>query len=247
MLRGAHREHSSRRCLPLAVQPQWPHEHARTALAVTGGGWTRWLPKPHDSGRTDKGDTHRMIGNTNVLPAQYAVRTTVDLKTDRKIAAAIQVVVISIAVVLVGLALILDFPFSSDFSTWVTIVMTVVACLFYMVVHELTHAGFLWLFSRTRPAVMLRIPYLAVGGRGYLNTRSFLVVALAPVVVWGFVLVTLLLTLPSQFFFSVYVVTILNFAGSSGDYFQAYAVAKIPSSALIQDDGRVTTVYLPAE
>lgn len=58
---------------------------------------------------------------------------------------------------------------------------------------------------------------------------------------------TLLVTLPSQFFFSVYIVTILNFAGSSGDYFQAYAVAKLPPTALIQDDGRVTTVYLPAE
>ena len=188
-----------------------------------------------------------MIGNTNVLPPGFDVRTTVDLKTDRKIAVAIQVVFVATVVVLVGLALILGFPLSSGFSTWVTIVGTVVACLFYMVVHELTHAGFLWLFSRMRPAVTLRIPYLSVGGRGYLNTRSFLVVALAPVVIWGLVLVTLLVTLPSEFFFSVYIVTILNFAGSSGDYFQAYAVAKLPPTALIQDDGRVTTVYLPAE
>lgn len=188
-----------------------------------------------------------MIGNTNILPQGYDARTTVDLKTDRKVAASIQVGFVAIAAVMVGLALILGFPLSSGFSPWVTVIVTIVACLFYMVVHELTHAGFLWLLSRMRPAVMLRIPYLAVGGRGYLNTRSFLAVALAPVVIWGLVLMTLLVTLPPQFFFSVYVVTILNFAGSSGDYFQAYAIAKLPPTALIQDDGKVTTVYLPAE
>lgn len=59
-------------------------------------------------------------------------------------------------------------------------------------------------------------------------------------------LVTLLLTLSSQFFLPVYIVTILNFAGSSGDYFQAYAVARLPARALIQDDGKKTTVLLPA-
>lgn len=99
-----------------------------------------------------------MVGNTNVLPPGYDVRTTVDLKTDRKIAAGIQAVFVAIAVVLVGLARILGLPLSSGFSTWVTTVMTVAACLFYMVVHELTHAGLLRLFSGTRPAIALRIP-----------------------------------------------------------------------------------------
>ena len=42
-----------------------------------------------------------MIGNTNVLPPGFDVRTTVDLKTDRKIAVAIQVVFVATVVVLV--------------------------------------------------------------------------------------------------------------------------------------------------
>ena len=114
---------------------------------------------------------------------------------------------------MVGLALILDLPLSSGASTWVTTVTTVAACLVYMVVHELTHAGLLRLFSGTRPTVAVRLPYLVVGGRGYLNTRSFLLVDLAPAIVWGVVLMTLLVVLPPQFFLSVYIVMILNFAG----------------------------------
>jgi hypothetical protein len=188
-----------------------------------------------------------MTRNTNNLPAGYDARTTVDLKADVKIAAAIQVGFVVIALVLVGSAYILGFPLSSGLSTWATIVLTVAACLFYMVAHELTHAGLLWFFTRLRPAIALRFPYLIVGGQGYLNRRTFLIVALAPVVIWGLVLVTLLETLPQQFHLSLYIVTVLNFAGSSGDYFQAYAIAKLPPTALVQDNGRVTTVYLPPE
>ena len=187
-----------------------------------------------------------MINNQSVLPAGYDVRTTVDLKTDRKIAAGIQVVFLAIAVAMVGLALILGLPLSSGFSIWVTTVMTVAACLAYMALHELTHAGVLRWCSGSRPTIAFRFPYLIVGGQGYLTRRRFLLVDLAPVVVWGLVLVTLLLTLPQEFFLSVYIVMILNFAGSSGDYFQAYAIAQLPPTALIRDDGRVTTVYLPA-
>ena len=186
-----------------------------------------------------------MVVNTNVLPPEYDSRTAVDLK-DRKVAAAIQLVFVVVAVVMVGGALLLDFPMSSGGNAWVTISVAVVLCVVYMAVHELTHAVLLWAFSRVRPTVALRIPYLAVGGRGYLNRRSFVIVALAPVTLWGIVLVTLLFALPSQFFLPVYVVTVLNFAGSSGDYFQAYAVARLPGNALIQDDGKTTTVYLPA-
>lgn len=188
-----------------------------------------------------------MIGNKNILPPGYGARTKIDLKTDRRIAAGIQAAFVAIAAALVGLALVLGLPLSSGFSIWVTTAMTVAACLGYMVVHELTHAGLLRLFSAMRPTIALRFPYLIVGGRTYLNRRSFLLVDLAPVILWGLVLVTLLVTLPEQFFLSVYIVTILNFAGSAGDYFQAYAIAQLPPTALIQDDGRVTTVYLPAE
>lgn len=188
-----------------------------------------------------------MIRNAHTLPPLYGPRATIDLKEDRRAAITIQVIFVAIAVTVFGLALVFKFPLSSDLDTWVSIVVTIVACLFYMAAHELTHAGFLWLFSRVRPAITLRFPYLTVGGRGYLNRRSFLIVALAPVIIWGIALVALLVALPPEFFFAVYIVAILNFAGSAGDYLQAYAVAKQPRTALIQDDGRVTTVYLPAE
>ena len=125
-----------------------------------------------------------MVANTNILPPEYEARTAVDLKEDRKAAAAIQLVFVAV-IVMVGGRFLLDLPMSSGGDTWVTISIAVVACVAYMAVHELTHAVLLWGLSRVRPTVALRIPYLVVGGRGYLNKRSFIIAALAPAVLWG--------------------------------------------------------------
>lgn len=126
-----------------------------------------------------------MVANTNILPPEYEARTAVDLKEDRKAAAAIQLVFVAVVIVVVGGGFLLDLPMSSGGDTWVTISVAVVACVAYMAVHELTHAVLLWGLSRVRPTVALRIPYLVVGGRGYLNKRSFIIAALAPAVLWG--------------------------------------------------------------
>ena len=42
----------------------------------------------------------------------------------------------------------------------------------------------------------------------------------------------------------MYVVIGLNFAGAAGDYIQVYAFLKLPSQALLQDDGKQTRYFL---
>lgn len=179
-------------------------------------------------------------------PARYRLHTAVDLKRDPKIAAAIRSVVVLVAIGAVGLAFALDLPTGGSWSTWTTVAATVTACLVYMAVHELTHGAVLRVITGARPRFALRFPYLVTGSRAYLGRRAGIVVALAPGVVWGAVLVVLLVTLPPPFFLTVYIVTALNFASSAGDYLQAYAFSRLPGTALIQDDGAVTRVFLPA-
>lgn len=184
--------------------------------------------------------------NTSDLPADYRCHSEVDLKADRRAAAGIQVIFVLVVGVMVGLVFVLDLPLDGRWSAGATAAATVVACVVYMAVHELTHAAALRTFSDVAPTVALRFPYLVTGSRAYLNRRAAAVVALAPGAVWGVVLIVLLLTLPQQFFLTVYVVTALNFAGSAGDCVEAHAVARLPQSALIQDDGTATRVFLPA-
>ena len=114
-----------------------------------------------------------------------------------------------------------------------------------MALHELTHGVFMKLLSGVKPVYFARFPFLCTGSTAYFNKKSFIIVALAPVVLWGTFLIAVLLLLPSDFFLSVYIIIGLNFAGAAGDYFQVYATSKLPSSALIQDNGKETSVYLP--
>ena len=182
---------------------------------------------------------------SSTLPAGYRLHRSVDLKRDRRQFTAIQVVAVLIVGAMVGPVLLLDLLPAGGWSTWVTIFVTVAACLVYGAVHELTHGAVLRLLCDERPTVAVRFPYLITGSTAYLGRRSFAAVALAPSVVWGLVLVVLLVVVPPQLVLTVFVVTVLNFAGSSGDYIQTYSTARLPPEALIQDDGTTTTVFLP--
>lgn len=177
-------------------------------------------------------------------PADHRLHAELDLK-EGKAATTVQVVFALVAGAMVGLAFVIDLP-TGGWGGWTTAAVTAIACLLYTAVHELTHSAVLWAVSGVRPSVALRFPYLVTGNRAYLGRRAFVVVALAPAVLWGAVLIVLLLTVAPQFLLTVYVVAALNFASSAGDYYQTCAVARLPRSALIQDDGTTTRVYLPA-
>lgn len=182
---------------------------------------------------------------SSTLPAGYRPHGSVDLKRDRQQLLAVQVVAVLIVAVMVGPVLLLDLLPAGSWGTWVTVAVTVAACLTYGAAHELTHGAALRLLCDARPTVAVRFPYLVTGSPAYLGRRSFAAVALAPSVVWGVVLLVLLVVVPAPWALTVFVVAVLNFAGSSGDYIQAYAAARLPPEALIQDDGRTTTVFLP--
>jgi len=185
-----------------------------------------------------------MLSNSIVLPANYEEGGTLDLKKDKKAGLAIQLLFGLIVFLMVVLARWLDFPIDSTWSTVVSIFATVGMSIAYMLVHELTHGVAIRIFSGVRADYFFRFPFVCTGSNAFFNKASFIVIALAPVVLWGIVLVMLLLVLPSDFFLSIYILIGLNFAGASGDYVQAYEISKLPSMALIQDDGKQSRVFL---
>lgn len=179
--------------------------------------------------------------------AEDRPRTVLDLEEDRGAGVAVRTGFVLVAAGMVGLALLLDLPVDSAWGTWAVALVTVLACLAYMALHELTHAGLLWTLTGTRPTVGVRLPYLVTGSQALLSRRTALTVALGPLVLWGLVLLGLLAVVPADLFLTVYVLVGLNLAGSAGDLLQAWRVGRLPSSALVRDDGRRTTVHLPAD
>lgn len=124
--------------------------------------------------------------------------------------------------------------------------VTVAACLLFMVLHELTHGLVLWVLTRVPPTYAVRLPYLVTGSQALLRRREAVAVALAPLLLWGAVLLVLLSVVPADLFLTVYVLLALNVAAAAGDVLQAWVFGRLPQGALVRDDGRQTTVYLPA-
>ncbi len=183
--------------------------------------------------------------NTAQLPSNYQLDGKMDLKKDTKVNLAIQVLFVVIAALMIGLAMLLGFPTKNNWGTGVTILVTVAMCVVYMIVHELIHGIFLKWFSGVKPDYFLRFPFFCTGSGAYFNKHSFIIVALAPVVIWGVVLIPMLVLLPADFFLSIYIVTALNFAGAAGDYVQVFAISKLSPACLIQDNGKETNMFMP--
>ena len=184
--------------------------------------------------------------NVNELPDSYVEKGFIDLKNDKRINLYIQFIFILIAGLMVGLAIMFQFPIKNDLETFQKIILTIGLVVIYMIIHELTHGMFIKIFSKKNPKYCFRFPYLATGSKSYFNKKCFIVITLAPVVIWGLISIILINILPNQYFLSMYVVIGLNFAGAAGDYIQVYAFLKLPSQALLQDDGKQTRVYLPS-
>jgi hypothetical protein len=81
----------------------------------------------------------------------------------------------------------------------------------------------------------------------YLTRRSAVIVALAPAVLWGIVLVAALFIVPQDYRLTVYILLALNFAGSAGDFVEVYVVSRQQPDALIQDDGNKVLVFVPQD
>ena len=187
------------------------------------------------------------IKNTDTLPSSYSIYQTKDLKNDKKIALLIQLIFLFIAGLMVLIAFCFKLPIKNDLSFIYKIVITIFLVFFYMIMHELTHGLIIQLLSKQKPSYRFRFPYLITGSNFYYNKKSFIMILFAPVFIWGIILITTLTFIPDSLFLSFYIVTGLNFAGSSGDFVQACLIKRLPKDILIKDDGKTTTYYTKVE
>lgn len=187
----------------------------------------------------------RGLRDATELPPTYRAHRTVDLKKDRKFAVAIQSIFALVALIAVGAAIVLGLPLGSRWSALLTVLVTLLACVVYMAVHEVTHGVALHLLTGVRPSYSVRFPFLTTGNCAYLTRRSAVIVALAPAVFWGSVLVAALLVLPQDYRLTAYVLLALNFTGSAGDYVEVYLVSQQQPDALVQDDGNKLHIFVP--
>ena len=85
--------------------------------------------------------------------------------------------------------------------------------------------------------------YAYAGSDDYYSKGAYIFIALAPVVLWGVVLLATNLFMPREWFWVVYFIQICNISGAAGDFFVTFKFSRMPSDILVKDYGVGMEVY----
>ena len=187
------------------------------------------------------------------LPDTYREIYAVDLQKDKKLSLLVNGMATLIGVLLavpmhfvVPIFTLFDMSqgMGAYFLRFGVLMASIVA---YMVAHELVHGAAMKLCGTKRVKYGYTGLYAFAGSEDYYDKAAYLFIALAPVVLWGIVLLVLQFCVPTSWFWVVYLVQITNLSGAAGDYYVTARFSRLPKDILVRDSGVSMCVYSNAE
>lgn len=190
-----------------------------------------------------------LMKSLEVLPDGYKEIFAVYLQKNKGIA-----VLVNVFAVVIMLAMVIPMNFYIPITTLfdmqdgigmylIRFVVLMVSIVVYMILHELVHGITMKLCGTKRVKYGFTGMYAFAGSDDYYDKRSYLTIALAPVVVWGIVLAVLNFLVPLDWFWVVYSVQIGNISGAAGDLYVTARFSRLPADILVKDIGVGMAVY----
>ena len=184
-----------------------------------------------------------------VLPEDYGEIYSLNLQKDKRTAIIVNLLALAIAAVM---AVSMNFfvPVTSVFDMsggivryFIRFAALIVLMVLYMVLHELVHGIAMKLCGTKRVKYGFTGLYAFAGSEDYYDKKSYIFIALAPIVLWGTVLAAVNFFVPTEWFWIVYMIQIMNISGAAGDLFAAVKFSRMPKNILIQDSGVSMRVF----
>lgn len=187
--------------------------------------------------------------NPAVLPRGYGKLFTLNLQKDKK--AALLVNGISLSLMLFfGVLGHLVVPVSTLFdmtggllSYLIRFALLLGGMAAYIVLHELVHGVCMAQFSGVRPSYGFTGMYAYAGSTAYFSRTYYIIIALAPIVVWGIVLQVICAITPASWFWIPWFIQVTNLSGAAGDLYVTWRFTSLPADILINDTGVEMTVF----
>ena len=159
------------------------------------------------------------------LPEKYKEIYSVNLQKNKKIA-----LIINMAALIIASAMAIPAAFAVpitnlfDMSNGILpyilkFAVLAVGSITYIILHELVHGITMKLFGTKKIKYGFTGLYAFAGSDDYYSKIPYIVIALAPVILWGLVLLVLGLIVPPSWFWVVYIIQISNISGAAGDFF----------------------------
>lgn len=188
---------------------------------------------------------------TDTLPSDYGEIYSLDLQKDKKTALIVNGVAIAVMLILffIGNAVM---PVSSLFEvedefylhmSFIKLIVFLFAMIAYILLHELVHGITMKLFGAKTVKYGFTGLYAYAGCDEYFAKMPYIIIALAPIVIWGAVLFIVNCLVPADWFWIVYIIQIMNISGAAGDLFVTLKFSKYPKDILVKDIGVSMTVY----
>ena len=179
------------------------------------------------------------------LPEGYQELCKLDLQKDKKLAFWLNFCAALVGVVMFAIPwVIIGNPF--ELPTWQWIVIAV-AEIVYVILHELVHGIAMKSVGTKKVSYGFTGLYAFAGSKDYYDKSSYIMIALAPVVVWGLVLVIVQFFTPNALFWIPWFIQITNISGAAGDAYVTARFSKLPQDILVSDYGVGMTVYSKQE
>ena len=191
------------------------------------------------------------------LPEDYRQIADIDLQKNKKLMLLVNGIALAIMLAMIIPALFFV-PFSTVYGDeslpgmdrilmlLIKLLATLAALAVYIVLHELVHGICMKAITKVKPRYGFTGIYAFAASDAYFGKGAYLLIALAPVVLWGIVLAVLLPFIPASWFWVVYFVQIQNISGAAGDIYVTYRMLKMPKDILVFDSGTAMKVYSKA-
>lgn len=183
------------------------------------------------------------------LPENYTKLLDIDLQKNKKLALLVNLLGLAIIAVMVVAAHIFN-PVSMIFDMseglgvyFARFAVIAIGAVAYIFLHEIVHGICMKHFSGMKPTYGFTGLYAYAGSKAYFNKRDYIIITLAPIVVWGIVLAVINVFVHESWFWVVYFIQIINVSGAAGDIYVTVKFSKLPPDILVNDTGVAMTVY----
>ena len=183
------------------------------------------------------------------LPEGYREIYDIDLQKNKKAALTVNLLAVVIAVLMI-VPMHFVVPVSSMFSMEngmknyiLRFGVLLVLIILYMILHELVHGIAMKICGTKKVKYGFTGMYAFAGSKDFYDKKSYIFIALAPVVLWGIVLAVVNSFVQYEWFWVVYMIQIFNLSGAAGDLFVTVKFSRLPGDILVQDYGVGMKVY----
>lgn len=185
------------------------------------------------------------------LPENYKKSLTIDIEKDKRLALIVNGISFAIFVIMAvimcffvpAFQLVMPQEGEGHFAALPRVGVLFVGLLAYIILHELTHGVAMKLFGASKINYGFTGLYAYAGSDSYFDKKSFIIISLSPIVIWGVILTIINLLVPYNWIWTIYFIQLVNVAGAAGDFYVTFKLLKMDDSVLVYDEGVGMAIY----